>query len=173
MNRLAAARNALALTAASVLLLPACAARNDPFAGRPPIEPRIAEPPPVAPAAIDSAAALHQPAGPAAAIAADEGIATYYADYFDGRRTASGIVFRNSEMFAAHRTYPFGTIVRVTNLANDRSVILTVVDRGPNGATAIARRLIIDVSRQAAAELDFIRQGITPVRVEVLAWGAE
>jgi rare lipoprotein A len=77
-------------------------------------------------------------------------------------------------MLAAHRTYPFGTILRVTNLANDRSVIVTVVDRGPHGASAaIARRLIVDVSRKAAAELDFMRQGMTPVRIDVLAWGAD
>jgi rare lipoprotein A len=169
MSRPASVRVAVALAAACVLLS-ACAVRNDPFAGRPPVEPRLAEPPTTAPATIDSASAIHEPAPP---LASDEGIATYYADYFDGRRTASGIVFHNSEMFAAHRTYPFGTIVRVTNLANDRAVILTVVDRGPNGATAIARRLIIDVSRTAAAQLDFVRQGITPVRVDVLAWGID
>ena len=100
------------------------------------------------------------------------GEATYYASKFDGRRTASGIVFSNSEAFAAHRTYPFGTVVRVTNTRNERSVILRVVDRGPNGTSENKRRTIIDVSQSAAAELDFVHAGRAPVRVEVLEWGA-
>lgn len=95
------------------------------------------------------------------------GEATYYADKFEGRRTASGIVFSNRKMYAAHLKYPFGTIVRVTNLRNDKSVILEVVDRGPHGS----KRTIIDVSKSAAQELDFIRAGRVPVRVEVLEWG--
>src|SRR5262245_56501419 len=66
----------------------------------------------------------------AANLAVARGQATYYADMFEGRRTASGIVFRNTEMYAAHRNYPFGTRVRVTNLKNGRSVIVRIVDRG-------------------------------------------
>lgn len=102
-----------------------------------------------------------------------EGEATYYASKFDGRRAASGIVFRNSKAYAAHRTYPFGTVVRVTNLANDRSVIVEVIDRGPHGSSARAKRTIIDVSQSAARELNFIRAGRVPVLVEVLEWGSE
>lgn len=101
-----------------------------------------------------------------------EGEATYYASKFDGRRAASGVVFRNSEPYAAHRSYPFGTLVRVTNLVNDRSVIVRVIDRGPHGTSARAQRTIIDVSQSAARELDFIRAGRIPVRVEVLEWGS-
>lgn len=101
----------------------------------------------------------------------DEGEATYYASKFDGRKAASGIVFRNSEPYAAHRTYPFGTVVRVTNLANDRSVVVRVIDRGPHGTSARAKRTIIDLSQSAARDLDFMRQGRTPVLVEVLEWG--
>jgi rare lipoprotein A len=100
------------------------------------------------------------------------GEATFYASKFDGRRTASGIVFSNREPFAAHRTYPFGTVVRVTNTRNERSVILRVVDRGPNGSAENKRRTIIDVSQSAAAELGFVAAGRAPVRVEVLEWGA-
>ncbi|HSJ30873.1 MAG TPA: septal ring lytic transglycosylase RlpA family protein [Longimicrobiales bacterium] len=100
-----------------------------------------------------------------------EGEATYYASKFDGRPAASGVVFRNSEPYAAHRSYPFGTVVRVTNLVNDRSVIVRVIDRGPHGTSARAKRTIIDVSQSAARELDFIRAGRIPVRVEVLEWG--
>jgi rare lipoprotein A len=62
-------------------------------------------------------------------------------------------------------------VVRVTNLANERSVIVRVIDRGPHGTSARAQRTIIDVSQSAAQDLDFIRAGRVPVRVEVLEWG--
>jgi rare lipoprotein A len=104
-------------------------------------------------------------------LAVAEGEATYYADMFDGRRTASGLVFRNAEAFAAHRAYPFGTLLRVVNLRNHRSAIVTVVDRGPHGTSERARRTIIDVSQSIAEELDFIRDGRVPVRLEVLHLG--
>lgn len=99
------------------------------------------------------------------------GEATYYADKFDGRRTASGVVFRQREAYAAHRTLPFGTVVRVTNERNGRSVVVRVVDRGPWGSTAKRRNTIIDLSRSAAEQLGYIRAGRTPVRVEVLHRG--
>jgi rare lipoprotein A len=110
-------------------------------------------------------------ASPESVLAEAEGEATYYASKFDGRQAASGIVFRNSKPYAAHRTYPFGTIVRVTNLANERSVIVRVIDRGPHGTSERAKNTIIDVSQSAARDLDFIRAGRVPVRVEVLEWG--
>jgi rare lipoprotein A len=136
-----------------------------------PPPPEVAEPP--APPAGVPAGDRITPEPVPDTLAADvlesvEGEATYYASKFDGRRTASGVVFRNAEAYAAHRTYPFGTVVRVTNLRNDRSVILRVVDRGPFGN---ARR-IIDVSQRAARELDFMSAGVVPVRVEVLEWGS-
>ena len=99
------------------------------------------------------------------------GEATYYADSFEGRRTASGIPFRQNQMVAAHRAYPFGTLLRVTNLRNDRTVQVRVVDRGPWGAKAAARNTIIDLSRRAADQLGYTRAGRTPVKVEVLEWG--
>lgn len=120
---------------------------------------------------VTAAAAVSVRDGIAAVLEAVEGEATYYADRFHGRRTASGVVFDNGAPYAAHRTWPFGTLVRVTNLANDRSVVLRVVDRGPFGERALARGTIIDVSRSAAEELDFVRAGRTPVLVEVLEWG--
>lgn len=98
------------------------------------------------------------------------GQATFYANSFEGRRTASGIPFRQNQMVAAHRGFPFGTILRVTNLRNDRAVNVRVVDRGPFGASA-ARGTVLDVSRRAAERLDFINAGRTQVRVEVLEWG--
>ena len=99
------------------------------------------------------------------------GEATFYANTFEGRRTASGIPFRQHQLVAAHRAYPFGTLLRVTNLRNGSSVNVRVVDRGPFGALAATRRTIIDLSRRAAAELGYVQAGRTPVRVEVLEWG--
>jgi rare lipoprotein A len=71
-------------------------------------------------------------------------------------------------MVAAHPTYPFGTIVRVTNLGNGRSATVRILDRGP----ARGNGVIIDVSRGAADKLGFIREGRTRVRLEVLRWGS-
>lgn len=99
------------------------------------------------------------------------GGATYYADTFEGRQTASGIPFRQNQMVAAHRAYPFGTVLRVTNLGNDRSVRVRVVDRGPFGAPRKAQRTVIDLSRRAAEELGYVTAGRAMVRVEVLEWG--
>lgn len=98
------------------------------------------------------------------------GGATYYADKFEGRRTASGIPFRQNQMVAAHRSFPFGTLLRVTNLGNDRSVNVRVVDRGPFGGSS-ARAPVIDLSRRAATELGYISAGRAEVRIEVLEWG--
>lgn len=100
------------------------------------------------------------------------GEATFYADQFEGRRTASGIPFRQNQMVAAHPAYPFGTLLRVTNLRNDRSVNVRVVDRGPFGGAARARNTILDLSRRAAERLDYVAQGRTPIQVEVLEWGS-
>lgn len=98
------------------------------------------------------------------------GEASYYAAKFHKRRTASGEILDLNDLVAAHRTYPFGTRVRVTNLANDRSVVVRIIDRGPFARGRSGDR-IIDLSRRAAEELDFIRQGVTKVRVEVLEFG--
>lgn len=90
-------------------------------------------------------------------------MASYYADKFHGRKTANGEVYDQNKMTAAHRTLPFGTRVRVTNLENARSVELRINDRGP-----FVEGRIIDVSYRAAQELDFVRAGLARVRVEVL-----
>ena len=98
----------------------------------------------------------------------ERGVASYYAKRFDGRRTASGIVFRNSEFLAAHPTLPFGTIVRVTNLVNGSFVDVQIADRG-----AFARKhggFIIDLSQAAAARLNMLGRGTARVVVEVVEW---
>ncbi len=91
------------------------------------------------------------------------GVASWYGKRFHGRQTASGEAFDMNAFTAAHPSLPFGTRVRVTNLDNGRSVILKINDRGP-----FVKRRIIDVSRRAAEELGFVREGITQVRVEVI-----
>lgn len=91
------------------------------------------------------------------------GKASFYADRFEGRPTASGEKYRHSRLTAAHKTLPFGTRVRVTNLANNQSVELVINDRGP----WIEGR-IIDVSRSAAEQLGFVNQGLADVQLEVI-----
>ena len=89
------------------------------------------------------------------------GVASYYGKAFHGRKTANGEVFDMYALSAAHPTLPLPSYVRVTNLANDRSVIVRVNDRGP-----FAHGRLIDVSRQAADMLDFVRTGTARVRVQ-------
>jgi rare lipoprotein A len=91
------------------------------------------------------------------------GIASYYGHSHHGLRTASGERFDMHEMTAAHRTLPFGTRVRVTNLENGRAVVVTINDRGP-----WKKDRIVDVSYEAARELHMIGTGTARVRVDVL-----
>jgi rare lipoprotein A len=95
------------------------------------------------------------------------GEATYYGRAFQGRPTASGEPFDRHELVAAHRSLPFGTIVRVVNLENGRSVQVRIVDRGPYGKN-YREGAIIDVSTAAARKLRMIRDGQVRVRVDVL-----
>jgi rare lipoprotein A len=92
------------------------------------------------------------------------GLASWYGHPYHGRRTASGEVYDMRQMTAAHRTMPFGTRVRVTNLDTGRSVEVRINDRGP-----FADRRIIDVSYAAAQKLGAIGPGVIPVRVRVIA----
>ncbi|WP_291725707.1 septal ring lytic transglycosylase RlpA family protein [Bernardetia sp.] len=91
----------------------------------------------------------------------EEGIASYYADKYEGRPTASGEIFRQDLLTAAHKTLPFGTMVTVTNLKNGKSIRVRINDRGP----FVAGR-IIDLTSRGARELDFIRDGIVNVKIE-------
>lgn len=93
----------------------------------------------------------------------EEGLASYYHTRFQGRASASGYIHDQDDLVAAHRTLPFGTFVRVTNLNNMKSVIVSIMDRGPR-----KRSRIIDVSSSAAKQLDFIKAGLTKVRIEVV-----
>ncbi len=98
------------------------------------------------------------------------GLASFYGPGFHGDRTASGEVFDQRELVAAHRTLPLGSLVRVTNLENGRNVVLRIIDRGPYGRNH-RKGCIIDVSRAAARRLGFVRDGLSRVRVEVLRRG--
>jgi rare lipoprotein A len=100
------------------------------------------------------------------------GLASYYGPGFNGEPTASGELFDERQLVAAHRTLPLGSVVRVTNLENGRSVVLRVIDRGPYGRNH-RKGCIIDVSRGASRRLRFIRDGIVRVQVQVMRPGAD
>jgi rare lipoprotein A len=99
-----------------------------------------------------------------------KGKATYYGKKFHGRKTSSGEKFHNDHPVAAHPTWPFGTLVRVTNLANGKTLTVRIIDRGPSRRQR-RKGIIIDVSRGAAKVLGFIKQGIARVRLDVIKWG--
>src|SRR5688572_32731771 len=86
------------------------------------------------------------------------GKASFYADKFEGTPTASGEKYRHSKLTAAHKTLPFGTRVRVTNVSNNASVEVVINDRGP-----YVENRIIDLSKSAAEELGFVNQGLADI----------
>ena len=94
----------------------------------------------------------------------EEGTASWYGIPFHGRRAADGEIFDMNSLVAAHRTLPFGSILRVTNLNNGREVQVRVIDRGP-----FVGDRILDLARAAAVSLDMIGTGTAPVRIELLS----
>lgn len=128
-----------------------------------PAPPVAAEPAPEpAPAGSSSSLADLYAARPA--LQAFSGKATYYADSLAGNRTASGETYDPKVHSAAHRKLPFGTVVRVTRQDTGVATYVRVNDRGPFAG----RDRVIDLSRAAAEELEMMRAGVVPVRVEVL-----
>jgi len=91
----------------------------------------------------------------------ESGKASYYADKFDGRKTASGAVFSQRKLTAAHKTLPFGTKVKVTNLANGKTVKVKINDRGP-----FAAGRIIDLSKKAAQKIALVTAGVAEVEIK-------
>lgn len=91
----------------------------------------------------------------------EKGKASYYSSKFEGRRTASGEVFRQDSLTAAHKTLPFGTKLLVKNSNNDSTVVVKVNDRLSKSSSHV-----IDLSLKAAKKLNFVRQGITTVTLE-------
>ncbi|MCR4921047.1 MAG: septal ring lytic transglycosylase RlpA family protein [Bacteroidaceae bacterium] len=92
-----------------------------------------------------------------------QGVASYYSDKLHGRRTSSGELYHRDSLTCAHRTLPFGTLLRVRSIRNNKEVVVRVTDRGP-----FTPRFLIDLSRAAAKELGFLRAGICKVEVTVL-----
>jgi rare lipoprotein A len=103
------------------------------------------------------------PPVPAAVGYTEEGNASWYGNPFHGRRASNGEVYDMYKLTAAHRTLPFETMVRVTNLNNGKTTIVRITDRGP-----FVDNRIIDLSQAAAREIESIGPGIVPVRIEVL-----
>ena len=91
------------------------------------------------------------------------GVSSYYADKFHGRKTANGEIFNMYKLTCAHKTLPFGTRLRVTNLSNDKVVVVTVNDRGP-----YAHGRILDLSKAAAEKIDLIKTGTAKVKCEII-----
>ena len=94
----------------------------------------------------------------------EEGTASWYGIPFHGRRAANGEIFDMNTLVAAHRTLPFGSILRVTNLNNGRDVQVRVIDRGP-----FVGDRILDLARAAAVALDMIGTGTARVRIQLLS----
>jgi rare lipoprotein A len=93
------------------------------------------------------------------------GIASWYGPGFDGNHTANGEIYDMNGISAAHKTLPFGTIVRVVELSTGRSIVVRINDRGP-----FVEGRIIDLSKGAAAELGIIEKGITKVGLRIVRW---
>lgn len=94
------------------------------------------------------------------------GTASYYADEFHGRKTANGEIYDMHKLTAAHINLPFGTILKVTNLENDRTVNVRINDRMPG-----YKNRVIDLSFGAAKQLDMIKDGIVEVKIEIVQLG--
>jgi rare lipoprotein A len=164
-----------------VLMLSGCGSRR-PVIGRqpPPAQPtetppateeaakrstNVPETPPPAP----SASKRYKPApAPATPGYTEEGNASWYGVPFHGRRASNGEIYDMYKLTAAHRTLPFETMVRVTNLNNGKSTVVRITDRGP-----FVDNRIIDLSLAAAREVDSVGPGVVPVRVEVLSPGID
>jgi len=158
----------------AVALLSAGCGGKRPVASHPPTNTQ----PSAAPA--DSAGGATNPATPAAAAArpgkhsktppapapvgySEEGNASWYGLPFNGRRASNGEIYDMNKLTAAHRTLPFETVVRVTNLNNGKTTTVRITDRGP-----FVDNRIIDLSQAAAREIESISPGVVPVRLEVL-----
>ena len=91
----------------------------------------------------------------------ENGKASYYADKFEGRKTASGETYHQNGLTAAHRTLPFGTKVKVLNISNGKSVTVRINDRGP-----FSQARVIDLSRKAAKRIGMLTTGVAVVEIK-------
>lgn len=92
------------------------------------------------------------------------GEASYYSNRLHGRKTSSGELYNMHKFTCAHKTYPFGTVLKVTNLKNNAFIHVTVNDRGP-----YAKSRIVDLSMAAAKELNMVQSGVARVKVEIMS----
>ena len=131
---------------------------------------RSTDVPEATPAAPSAAAAKRnrRDVPPAQAGYTEEGNASWYGNPFHGRRASNGEIYDMYKLTAAHRTLPFETMVRVTNLSNGKSTVVRITDRGP-----FVDNRIIDLSMAAAREIESIGPGVVAVRVEVLSAGVD
>lgn len=93
----------------------------------------------------------------------NRGVATYYSDLFQGRRTASGELYDKTKLTAAHRTLPLGTKIKITRTDNQKSVIVRINDRGP-----YSQSRVLDISKAAAEKIGLLRVGKATVKIEVI-----
>ncbi len=93
------------------------------------------------------------------------GLASYYAEKFHGKQTANGEIYDMNKLTAAHKTLPFGTICQVTNLDNKKKVVVRINDRGP-----FVEGRVIDLSKEAAKQLNGINHGLMRVKIEILSY---
>ena len=140
---------------------PAPAPESEPQPGSQPVPPSKSSPLPRSPTATPSPT-RNAPFVPG--IYVEQGTASWYGVPFHGRHAANGEIFDMNTLVAAHRTLPFGSILRVTNLNNGRDVEVRVIDRGP-----FVGDRILDLARAAAVSLDMLGTGTAPVRIELLS----
>ena len=163
------------LAAVCALVLVGCASRR-PVVGNAPSQPtptpaatadaakRSTDVPESSPSSRPAAKRNRPAGGPVSMGYFEEGNASWYGNPFHGRRASNGEIYDMNKLTAAHRTLPFETVVRVTNLSNGKSTVVRITDRGP-----FVENRIIDLSRAAAEEIESIGPGIVPVRIEVVS----
>lgn len=152
---------------AAILAVTGCAGRRPVAAPVPPASAPQPAPTPSPSPRVPAASTTQPPTRSAPFIPGvyvEEGIASWYGEPFNGRRAADGEIFDMNAFVAAHRTLPFGSIVRVTNLNNGRSVEVRIIDRGP-----FVGNRVIDLAHAAAVSLDMIGTGTAPVRIVLLS----
>jgi len=151
----------LVFSGSFALLSIGCAHKRQVAAAPPTAPPSTAPPTSTAP----SAPSRHPktPPAPAPVGYSEEGNASWYGNPFHGRRASNGEVYDMYKLTAAHRTLPFDTMVRVTNLNNGKSTVVRITDRGP-----FVEGRIIDLSLAAAREIESVGPGVVPVRLEVV-----
>ncbi len=146
---------------AVVVSAAACAGTVGPSARR-------AAPAPSQPIASSVTSSVTAPARGPAPVSRETGTAAWYGKEYQGKKTASGEVFDMNSLTAAHRTLPLGTVIRVTNLENEKSVTVAINDRGP-----FTNNCILDLSYAAARKLGIVAQGTGRVQIDILEAGRE